>query len=68
MRWNKKTAVLGEKKTLNCFAWIPTKLDYPEHEYVWLGWYKEDIVYREYGWDNSPYSWIIVKRYVGVEE
>lgn len=68
MRWNKKTAQLGEKKTINCFAWIPTKLDYPKDEYVWLEWYKEDIQYREYGWGSTPYTWVVLGRYIDVEE
>ena len=68
MMWNKKTATVGDRKTLTCFAWLPVELDEPEHCVVWLQRYKQDIEYREYGWDGHPYAWTVVKNYLGKNE
>lgn len=64
MIWNKKTANLGDRETRTCFAWFPVDLDEPEYGVIWLQKYKQDFVYREYGWDNHPYAWCPVKTYV----
>ena len=65
MRWNKKTAVVGEKRTVNRFAWIPTDLDYPEDEVVWLEWYEQDEEYGGNSWirGHGPYAWEIKCKY-----
>ena len=63
MRWNRKKYEVGTRKVERKFAFLPTKLDFPELEVVWLTWYTRDLEYREYGWDNQPYAWIIVRKY-----
>jgi hypothetical protein len=64
MMWSKKTAEVGDRKTQTCFAWFPVELDEPEHIVVWLRFYKRDLEYSTYGWDNKPYAWIICKNYL----
>ena len=68
MKWNKQKEEISTRKTKNCFAWLPVELDYPKNEVVWLRWYKMDLRYGHYGWDNEPYAWIVGKKYLEVEE
>lgn len=64
MKWNLKTAELGDRKTVRTFAFLPTRMS-DGVTMVWLEPYYEDLVYREYGYGYRPYAWIIESRYTG---
>ena len=64
MRWNLKKHESGYRKVKRKFAFVPTIMDSPKYEVVWLGWYYRVIEYRENNYLNVPYEWIIVKTYI----
>ena len=64
MIWNKKTANVGDERTVKKFAWLPTEVDIPKYTIVWFEWFYVDYKYCEYGWGNMPFAWILIRSYV----
>jgi hypothetical protein len=60
MRWNKQKHPLGTTIWRKRFAFLPTELNSPKNETVWLEFYYEQLQYSEYGWLNQPYAWRVV--------
>lgn len=63
MRWNLKKYEVGTRKVERKFAFFPTRLDYPEHETVWLMWYTRELEYVRRDYYRTPYLWKLVKTY-----